>query len=246
VGDRTGLAFALIQLASFLHEEDADQATSLFERGLEVARELADEEWSAAARMMALTNLGDLALRRRDYEEAIALSREGLAVSDARGNDQVSTANLQNIAVALLELGRAEEAALCLAESIERAERANYSLGVAWGLAELATTAIARADFERGIQLAAAGAKLLDAVGASLGRIEQEVFDGALQEARAALGDESFERAWSAGRALTAEQARSEALLAARNAPSVARCRGEADAVTARSSPDDANRKFPE
>ena len=71
----------------------------------------------------------------------------------------------------------------------------------------LAGAAVLAGDPERGTRVLAAADALLAAIGVSLEADDRIPYEHGVASARARLGEESFNRAWSEGKALTMEQA---------------------------------------
>src|SRR5215203_967274 len=80
-------------------------------------------------------------------------------------------------------------------------------LSMAHSLDGIAATA-SRAGFaEAGARLYGAGARLREELGAPVPASERARYETGLEMTRSAIGDEAYERAWAAGRALSLEDA---------------------------------------
>ena len=159
----------------------------------------------------ALANLGAVALRCRDYEDARVAAEEALAIADRIGESENVLWMLiprDVLAESLMRLGRLDQA-----EALYHANlRGMYALRetddseLAWAFGMLAGLAVARGDFVRAARLAGAEERMLANI--------EEVRDGHRRELseelylgplRPRAGDSELESAWEEGRALSLE-----------------------------------------
>ena len=94
--------------------------------------------------------------------------------------------------------------------------RTLWALGARWlvcnSVASYASLAGAEGQWERAVRLAGASAMISDTISALPIPLTQGMLEEAIQGARQALSEPAFANAWAAGRALSLEQALTEAL----------------------------------
>jgi non-specific serine/threonine protein kinase len=209
LGNTEGIADALEDLASVAGEQGDDERQSvLLEEALVLFRELGSRGGVA----LVLGNLGIAAWTRGDPERARALLEESLAlyrqVDDRRGIARL-LANLSFLALHQRDHTRAT--------ALGRESLALYrELGDPWGVGRylpvLAGAAFAQGQIERAARLFGAAAGLRERLGTPLPPVVQPTHDRAVTAVRASLGESDFTAAWSAGSALTPNEAVAEAL----------------------------------
>jgi non-specific serine/threonine protein kinase len=207
LGDRAGIAASLQDLSRVrAFQGDLERAEALTLESLALRRELGDRRGVA----MSLNILAVLARNRADHASARALFEESRALFRELGDRWGVSLVLNNLARVERDVGDWERTtALCL-ESLALFRDLDDRLGVGWVLNNLAIVAQRRGASASAACLFGSAAALCEVVGAStlsLSPAEQVVYEDGVSAARAALGDEAFEAARSAGRAMSVEQA---------------------------------------
>jgi predicted ATPase/class 3 adenylate cyclase len=176
------------------------------------ARTLAQEQQNTWVIGWALICLGRTAYAQNDSIRAQALLEQGRALFRNLGEQS-------GAAMALFELGRtahrqgdAMRAAALFAETLLPFQRTGCWRDLAYALAGLAEIAGERRQPERAARLLGAAEALREAIGHPLPPIMREEYDSAVAAARTQMDEDAFAAAWSAGRALSLEQAIAEAL----------------------------------
>ena len=154
-----------------------------------------------------LNALGDVARHQGEYERARDLYDEGLAcfrVLEARGAIAGLLHNLGYVSLHQQDAARATE---LFAESLSLFRDAGDRRGLAECLAGLAAVAAVAMQPVRAAQLFGASEALLEAIGARLSASNLDDYERNLATARQSLDAAAFAVAWSAGRAMSPEQA---------------------------------------
>ena len=168
------------------------------------------EEWSGV--LTYLSNSGDLALIERDYDRAIALFEEGIALRRRLGRGE-GRGLLSNLGFALFAQGRLAEArdpfrrGLELSLAVGAKEGATLALE---GLAALA--AVSGRDDSRAARLFGAAAASREETGTPLLGAEASVYERTLATLRERLGDPDFSSAIADGRWMSLDEAGADAL----------------------------------
>jgi tetratricopeptide (TPR) repeat protein len=191
-----------------LRQGDVGTARALAEEGMELAREAGEKNASA----WTLLRLGHIAEAEGDREAARALYEQSLTVSR-------ETEQKLGIGWALFFLGRLahwhgdnQAAGPFLKESLAIMRELGHRVGIAANLEGLAGHAVQQGQAEHGARLFGAAEAAREAVASPLQPDERAHHDRVAAEGRAALGEEAFAAAWTAGRAFTLEQAFAEAM----------------------------------
>lgn len=159
--------------------------------------------------------LGDLRLELGELEEAGALLVESLERFTASGDP--FGIGWARCGAGKLATARAEYATAVdhFAASLSLSQHIGHRTGVGLSLIGLAHTAVRTGRPLRAAQLFAAAAAVADAVGVPLHLHYGASYDQALADTRAYLGASRYERAWTQGQAMTAEEAVAYALTGA-------------------------------
>jgi len=208
IGDRQSLAYSLNNLGQVAYAQGDDAAAQrLYEESLAIERELGDKPGIA----YSLHHMASVVRAHGDYAVARAFDQESLTIRREIGDQW-------NIAESLINLGKT-----ALAQGDHAAARGFYETGLGikqeivdkWGIADclegFAKIASGRGDAQRAARLYAAAQVLRQSIGASGVSVERAVIDRDVAAVRVKLG-EAFEAAWSAGCAMTREQAVAYAL----------------------------------
>ncbi len=223
IGDIWGVAGSLSNLSSVVAEQgELPRAIILQEESLVLRRELGDKVTIG----LALTNLGVLARYQGQYEQAAAFLEEGLALRSELGDKWGAAnalANLGNVAVDQDDDARAVAA---YRQSLTLCRDIGDKRTIPYCLEGLAAVACARGHAERAARLCGAADALRSVIGAPLPPVERPMLDRTVAAVRATMDTGSpqrgraFAAAWSAGQALTLEQAIAEALVVEAAVPS--------------------------
>ena len=103
---------------------------------MEEALSIARKADSQVAEARALINLADIRLRRKEFAEALELSRRAVSLSDILADPRLAAASKANMGFALLGLGRIQEGKRLTDEAVAAYERTGASAEVATLLGE--------------------------------------------------------------------------------------------------------------
>lgn len=204
LGDRAGMGTALNALGIIASSQgDYVRATGLYGESLALAREQGDR----AAAALILSNLAEDATILGDYGRAAALHEEALALSRSLGWVSATGLALQGLGEVRYYQGDYARATALLRESLVYYRDTSYETYAAENLEILARVACAEGEMTRAARLLGAAAAMRDRVGAARETNKQPVYDSAVAQTRAALGDVTFSAAWAEGQAMDFEQA---------------------------------------
>lgn len=207
LGDRSGAGWALVFLGG-VGEFRGDDATAWSR--YEEARALFEKLGDPLGTAVSISNLADTAYRRGEYTQAVALARDVLAVGRAARLPVLMANALATVGAAAAALGDGPSTRAALRENLSVARGLSYHFSVADALAGVADVALTDGD-------PAAATRLLGAARAFIGRagarrlLHEDVFQRARRAAEAALDPQAFAAAWTAGAALTLDEALDEA-----------------------------------
>jgi non-specific serine/threonine protein kinase len=204
LGDRAHVANSLRSLGALsVRQGDAAGARALYEASLAICRELGDRSgiaWALDGLGAACRHEGDLASAGRLHDEALSMFRE---LGDREG-----------IAGTLLNLGRVAAgsgdpatARELNCESLDLFHALGDRSGIAASLEGLATIAAASGSPGRAARLHGAAACLRETIASPIDASERSAYERDLAGARAALGDDAFDRAWQEGRTMGPDEA---------------------------------------
>jgi tetratricopeptide (TPR) repeat protein len=204
LGDTWYVAQAVIDLGLVaLYEEDGAAARALYEEGLLLARALNDRALIA----LALNNLGEAARWQGDYDRAVGLYAESLQLHRDLGNRPEIPRLLHNLGYVALLRDDPEQAYAHFRTSVEMFGELGMARGVAEGLAGFAALAAAVGRPEHAARLWGAAEALHETVGTPTWPADRREHDRYQALLRSQLDEHDRAAAWSAGRALTMEQA---------------------------------------
>jgi predicted ATPase/class 3 adenylate cyclase len=212
-GDPLRIASALNNLSLVIwNKGDTGRATALLEESAAIKRKQGN--WVGLA--ITLNNLGMLAAEDGNADRAIAYMEEALAIERKLGNPTGIADSLGNLAGLIAPTGDVASAAALDAEALEMRRDLGDRLSLAHSLDSIAATA-SRAGFpEAGARLYGASERLREELGAPIPPSERGHYEAGLTMTRSVIGDEAYDRAWAAGRALSLDDAVAEALYIAR------------------------------
>jgi predicted ATPase/DNA-binding SARP family transcriptional activator len=200
LGDRAGLAEALIPLGDAVQRDASDPATSraLMAEGLALRRALGDR----AALARTLHQLGHYALRRRDFDGAAALLAESADLFQAVGDPRGAAMALLALGQVGQEQGDPARAAACHQQALALARALDDTSGAAHALHHLAEVARLQDDFERAVPLYEGSLELFQRLPASswmTARTQQALAYALLGRADGAAGAAAADRSDSMG-----------------------------------------------
>ncbi|MFN8526764.1 MAG: adenylate/guanylate cyclase domain-containing protein [Chloroflexota bacterium] len=202
-----GLALQGLGLIALLRD-DLEAGEAHLEASLSSMRR-AQDAWGSAH---ALNLLGDLARRQGDYERAGIRYDEGLACFRSLGTRGPMASLLHNLGYVALYRQDAQRAGEIFRESLSLFRDAGDKRGLAECMAGLAAVAAVGAQPERAAHLFGASEALLESIGARLSASNLDDYERNVATARKGHDASAFAVAWSAGRAMTPEQAVAHAL----------------------------------
>jgi len=212
-GDKYGLAWGLTTVAEVaILDEDPVRAEALLAESRAVWQN-DGSNWYRLWRGWTLNHLGHAAQLRGEYQRAAELHQESLAIFRSLGDQNFGLPwAYHSLGETALGLGRLDEAARYLAQGLALSQTLSDQASIAWCLAGLGTMAALDEEPERAARLWGAAEQLRQAIGCRSAPAACATYERAVATARAQLGEEAFEAAWAAGRALTLEQAIAEAV----------------------------------
>jgi predicted ATPase/DNA-binding SARP family transcriptional activator/DNA-binding CsgD family transcriptional regulator len=201
-GDRWGVSFALNALGNVSSMQgDYERATELYEECLTRLKESGDVAHSA----IILSNLGSNALERGDHEQATALSEKAAALFREQGHPKGLEWALDIQGWAALMREDYEKARTFLVKSLALCGELGDKRGTIDSLEGLASLAAALEDDARAARLWGAAETALQVIGTppTPDNLTQPYLDAASSR----LGEEAWEAAFAAGRAMNLEEA---------------------------------------
>jgi predicted ATPase/class 3 adenylate cyclase len=204
LGDRAGLALALFNIgAAAVRRHNLDLAQQGLDEALALYRALGDN--SLVARVLG--HLGKVACARGAYDQATRLCDEAVALSRHTGNYPAMTYALSVLGDVAHALGQDDRATELYIESLEGRRARGHLTGLPECLQGLACAAAARHAPDWAPRLLGAAEAMIESAGtgmslAGLDRLARDV--AALKERQEVA---AFDAAWTAGRAMTIDQA---------------------------------------
>jgi len=141
---------------------------------------------------VVLGNLGHVAAQLGDYDEAIAVTTEALALQRELGDKQRQAISLYNLGSFSLDRGDPAGARRRLSDCLELSLELNYREVIAYALAAWTRISLLEGDVERAACLAGIAERLLDEIGAELQDADRAAFETAKDTAREQLGDAAY------------------------------------------------------
>lgn len=210
IGDRQGEARALALLGNHaLVEDHLESAATLHRAALQIFRELGgNHRWVVAG----LNNLSQIAYEQGDYQEALALASDALALATSTGDAWGRALAHQRLGDAALALDQVNRAADHFVRSLIQNRNQQVDWGIANAVAACASLATAAGMPERAIRLFAAASSLYRTMGVSIPPKLRPDWTRMLNRAQTAAGSVRAAYAWADGSQLVAEAAVAEAL----------------------------------
>jgi predicted ATPase/class 3 adenylate cyclase len=204
LGDRRGVALTLHNLGIQTYQlGNKAAATALFEEGLAVFRKIGDRRGIA----LSLLELGSTASERGDYARARTLYEESLAIQRDSGDRQGVAISLSALGALACEQCDFQSGRRLYEESLAIVREIGDRRAIAEALEGLARAALLATAPGPAARLWAGADRLRKQIGAPAPPSERPRHEREVAAARAAIGDDAFERAWAEGSAMTLEQA---------------------------------------
>jgi tetratricopeptide (TPR) repeat protein len=201
LGDARLIVGALTRLARVgLRDNNPQQTIAWSREAMALAEAAGDEELS----LPPLHCLAEATRMAGDYEGARELYRRSLDLNRQRGDDMVIGTETSNLAAVELRFGNFDAAVRLWREALALAHRTENRYLMPYPVAGLGEAAAAQRDWDRAARLLGAASGLFKASGAAIDPADVPAYDKAVAAARAALAA-SFERAWSSGESMTAD-----------------------------------------
>ncbi len=189
-------------------QDDFEQATSYFAEALTIRRSVGDK-WGIPH---SLNNLGQLALLRQDYAQGRAYLEEALALQREIGVKNSIAHTSLNLGNVLRALGDYATARASYRDSLVTYRELGDRRMIAYLLEDIGGLLALAGETERPLRLAGAASVVRETLNTPLSPADQRRLDEALASARQALGEAGAAAAWDAGRALSLDDAMTEAL----------------------------------
>jgi len=210
IGNRWGIGWSLWNLGSVTGRlGDYAGARASFEKSLAIFQELGSR-WGIA---LNLESLGKFALDQSDWKAARAYYEECLEVAQEMRDRYFYTGILLQLGYTAIQQGDYEGAHVFLAQSLALRRDLGDRPDLGAALDFFAILATVQGQRERAARIWGAADTLRAGPHPMQVRevyryetILQSEYDRLLSEARAALGEEAFNRAWAEGQAMTLEQ----------------------------------------
>jgi predicted ATPase len=204
IGDESRAAWALIYLCSsyFGSEEDARQGIDLCNQGLAYFRKVNDKLGAS----QALNILGELSRRLGDYEAAKHYYGDCLELSKETGEELRIAMQYSNLSMVAYHQNQPEVMETMAKNSIRLFDQLGSEFGVLTATPTLAGVAVLTRQFEKAARLLGASLTLLENMGARSQPNDQYEIDLYIAELKRLYDEESFQREWAAGAAMSYAQ----------------------------------------
>ena len=210
MGDPASVQRAMAHLANALEAEGfVEESWNLEREGAEIARTLQDEH--PRALLVSLVNLGYSAIVRGKLEDAVRYSEEAVALAVRLDESADGAAARCNLAIALIELGRIEDAADMGAQALTAAIEASDPTLAIDCLEVVAAVKARLDDLSSAARLLGASEALRERTGCELEPLERALHDRTSQLLGKALPDSELRAAWAEGAEMDLKDAWSEA-----------------------------------
>ena len=204
LGDQLAIANALGNLGVVADkQEDYRTAVPLYEEALAIRRRMGDRLTIA----ISLNNLGNIAFEQRDVASSRRLHEEGLAIRRELGDRRGIALSLGNLAGLAFEQRDFGAVRALGTESLTIARELGDMRQVAYLLEGLAGVAAALGDVLHAARVWGAAERLRETIGTPVSGFGGLDRDETVAAARAALGEDAFDRAWKEGRELSGDEA---------------------------------------
>jgi tetratricopeptide (TPR) repeat protein len=202
--ERSGEAAALNNLGMIALERDlAGEARTLFQESAELFRGTGELRGLA----QALSNLGWATQELGEYDRATQLYTESLTLVQKLADARAIASNVNNLALMALYRGDYATARELFTDSLVGFHDLGYKRGVAQSLEGLAGVVGVQGRPEEAARLFGLADAIREAVGAPLLPTDRSRSAATLAAAREQLDADTWDRAWSQGRAMPLEEA---------------------------------------
>jgi hypothetical protein len=180
-----------------------DDARAQFVAIKERARASGDRDRVA----VSTVNLALVALESGDFDAGLAIATEAVELFRELRDDGGVAAALNNCAICALQLSDPACAEESFRDALLIGARLGWKRLIASTALGLAAALVAQHQDERGVQLLAATMALREEHGLGFDdELDEVIYDQAVADARAALGERAFAAAWARGEAMTPEE----------------------------------------
>jgi predicted ATPase/DNA-binding XRE family transcriptional regulator len=212
-GSHWDLAFALLTEGMVcITCGDVVRAQAVLNESIEHGR-IHGDSWLAG---QALFYLGRLAARSGSIEVAARHYQASLSIFEELGDKYYTTFVLLDLAIASLMKGDFQRTALLCAKGVAISRREGLLTGLSMHLTGLAAVIFHLGDAKQSARLFSAGDALRERLDFEIGSFKQ-AYEGYIDSMRSRLGSETFAVSWRLGRALSIDDAVTEALEAVRD-----------------------------
>ena len=209
LGQEDDIALVLSDFGlTVLHLGEYERATRLCEESLALSREMGDLRGIASW----LANLATVTLARGDTGRATELCEESLAIRKGLGYKGGIAHTLAIMGRIALYQGAYERAAMCYQESLTLRQETGEKEGIATALEGLAAARGMQGQPVSAARLYGSTESLRNLLRAPLTPIDRAYYLQTVATVRAQLDEPTFLKAWTAGRAMTLEDAIAEAV----------------------------------
>ncbi len=204
IGDQQMIAVALDGFGIVkMMQGDFSSALKMFEEGLEIATAI-DDRYEIAR----LANcLGEIFRTQEDYENARRFYEQSLSMARQESFKhliQLAAVNLSAVACLLEDYEAAKRYAL---ETLKLAEEAGDKMVIGFALERFLALAVADGAMEKAARLFGALEKIYESIGYKIEGTDEDFLNLYLDKARAAIGEDYFNRAKIKGRAMPLKKA---------------------------------------
>jgi non-specific serine/threonine protein kinase len=202
-GDVRLIVGALTRLSRVrLRDQDPAQTILLCREAMDLADQTGEQELT----MAPLHCMAEATRMKGDYEAARELYLRSLALNRKHADELVVSVELTNLASVELHFARVDEAKKLWREALAVAHRLQNRYLLPYPVAGLGEAAAAEQDWVRAATLLAAADGLFKASGGVMDPADVPAFEEAVARTRANLEPGAFDRAWSHGEAMIADE----------------------------------------
>lgn len=202
LGNQSAVARILISLG-FPSNNPQETSIETTESGLALARQIGDQAQIAHG----LNVLGEIYRLQGEYEAAKQVYEEALPITRATGHRLREAMLLGNLSLVAFALGDNDLARKLIREAFDVGLESGNDFMITDGLVFGGAMIGAFGEPERGVRLLGAAAALQTAIGTKTQPTDQFELDKMVAIIRTQIDEESFDRLWNEGRALSLEEA---------------------------------------
>ncbi len=206
LGDKSGVATSLADLGfAVAHRGESRRVAELREE----AGMLLGEPLDRRTRAHLLNFLVLAAIEAEDVEQAVTLAERSLELYRELGDVQGIVISLSALGMTMLKAGHPERAEGYLEENLRILRTMGHKMGIAYCLLGLGGVAGERVRPDRAARLWGSAEALREAIGMDLSPLDlrQTRYEERLSAARSLMEEETWQAAWSEGRAMSPEEA---------------------------------------